>query len=265
MTRSLRHTNVDRQSRRAMLLGLGACGCCAGVARFDPATAKPTPINRTRGCVLASARESDSVAYRARSNQEIAATAMRSSGDPAVDGAFDQALQRLARVLQVAPGFAYYDDFDGENAFATPQVYYKLEDGTVFFGERLFRRLLAADPSGAAVMWVAAHEFSHIVQFRTGLYFDLTDDAPNLRPLELHADYLAGYYLGRRKASEPRISLYEAGRQVWAAGDANFNDPNHHGAPAERLAASEAGFLAAIEDRLGLEAAIDAGFRFVKA
>ncbi len=250
--------------RRAVLAGivaLSGCACgCGALGQDTTMTRRIAP----EGCLL-SASDADAVANRARTPQDYAETATRSTGNADMDRAFDLALQRLASILEVTPGFAFYDDFDGLNAVATPAPLLGVPAGSVFFGTGLFGTLLAEDPSGGAVMWVAAHEFAHILQFQSNVRDLLLQGQSTVRRMELHADYMAGYYLGRRKLEEPRASLFHAGESVWSAGDTNYNDPGHHGTPAERVAASEKGFLAALEQRVSRDAAFQAGFDYVMA
>lgn len=249
--------------RRTVLAGIAAlsgCACCSALAQGEAMTRRIVP----EGCVL-SANEANAVSDRARTPQDYADTASSSTGNADMDRAFDLALQRLAAILEVTPGFAFYDDFDGQNAVATPAPLLGVPIGSVFFGTGLFSTLLAEDPSGGGVMWVAAHEFAHILQFQSKVRDLLLQGESTVRRLELHADYMAGYYLGRRKIEEPRASLFHAGESVWSSGDTHYNSPGHHGTPSERVAASEKGFLAALEKRVSRDEAFRTGFDYVMA
>ena len=153
------------------------------------------------------------------------------------------------------PGFGFYDDSAGPNAIATTERHVRGTWGTVAFGRILFRELLSRfDDQGMAVMTTVAHEFGHIAQYRSGVMPRLDRAHHTVKYCELHADALAGYYLGVRKRENPDISLWASGRSLYEIGDFEFNDPNHHGTPAERVAAAEAGF------EMGL-----AGLRFDQA
>ena len=92
------------------------------------------------------------------------------SGDRDFDRALAQTLAMISDLLQVSPGFAYYDDYDGMNAYATPRVKLNGADGTVLFGQAFLRKLRAGRESPeVAVVAVCAHEFGHILQFKHGL------------------------------------------------------------------------------------------------
>jgi len=245
----------------AGIAALSGCACgCGALAQGSGMVRRIAP----QGCVL-STDEATAVANRARTPQDYAETATRSTGNADMDRAFDLALQRLAAILEVTPGFAFYDDFDGINAVATSAPLLGIPIGSVFYGTGLFAELLAQDPSGGGIMWVAAHEFAHILQFQSNVRNMLLQGEKTVRRLELHADYMAGYYLGRRKLEEPRASLFHAGESVWNAGDTNYNNPGHHGTPAERVAASEAGFLAAFQQQVTRDQAFALGFDYVMA
>ena len=165
------------------------------------------------------------------------------TGDPALDRSLGRALVRLSTLFSERPGFGFVDDSGAPNAYATNQTLVRGTWGTVCFGRSLFRDLMDryAD-KGLAVMAVAAHEFGHIAQFRSGVDRQLLRNQPTVKRVELHADFLSGYFLGVRKRQQPSISVWAAGHTLYQIGDYEFHDPNHHGTPDQRVAAAEAGF-----------------------
>ncbi|RTL25328.1 MAG: hypothetical protein EKK47_23520 [Burkholderiales bacterium] len=169
------------------------------------------------------------------------------SGDPQLDRKLGKALARLSSTFAVRPNFSFYDDKDGENALATdvegdtPGTH-----GLVLMGRGLFSQLLQRfGDNGMAVLLVLAHEFGHIAQFQRKAYGTLVGADGKSKLAELHADLLAGYYLGRRKAELPNLSLREAGLSLFQIGDFQFNAIDHHGTPKERVASAEKGFAMA--------------------
>jgi hypothetical protein len=66
-----------------------------------------------------------------------------SSGDREFDYALAQTLSRITDTFRILPGFAYYDDFGVPNALATSVVRMARADGTVLFGQRYLKKLLA--------------------------------------------------------------------------------------------------------------------------
>lgn len=204
------------QATPAMLRGIRPCGCCltAGAAAQLAKVSTLDPKN----LVL-------------------------SSGDAETDRHLGAALLRLATTFKVNPGFAFYDDRESPNAFATPATLVGDGPGTVLMGMRYFVERMAENDDGMTVIATCAHEFGHIHQF-TGTYraelvrLDSTD-----KPVELHADFLAGFFLATRKREYSNLNLQKVGQQYnEKLGDNAFDSKKHHGTSEERLAAVTAGF-----------------------
>jgi hypothetical protein len=140
----------------------------------------------------------------------------------------------LVGTFLVSPRMFYLVDTP-PNAYATPEVANALgPDGTVLLGQNLLVQQLTQNPTGATVVAIMAHEFGHLVQFRNGFR------EPGRRA-ELHADFMAGWYLNLR-GRFALVSLMPTLRVFYQIGDFQFNSPQHHGTPDERLAAAQAGF-----------------------
>lgn len=156
------------------------------------------------------------------------------SGNPQLDAFNQQEGLNLIGTFFLSPRMFYLVD-QSPNAFATPEIANALgPDGTILFGQNLLARELARDPGGGTVVAVMAHEFGHLAQFRAGFR------EPGKRP-ELHADFMAGWYLNLR-GRYAWVNLMPALRIFYELGDYSFNSPQHHGTPQERLAAAQAGF-----------------------
>jgi hypothetical protein len=139
-----------------------ACTCRAQAAR----------TRHTFGCMLAEDEAGQFLATStghqtfASGNEPIIA----SSGDREFDYALAQTLSRITDTFRVLPGFAYFNDFDGPNAYASSVVRMARADGTVLFGQRLVKKLLALpEHPDVAVTAVCAHEFGHILQYKLNL------------------------------------------------------------------------------------------------
>lgn len=223
-----------RLGRRQALTLLGAGAACA-VAPPAPALAAP----KIAGCSLAKGQLAEFNSYGYGDPFGV----IESSGDPAVDRALGKALVRLAGLFGQRPGFGFFDDYGMPNAYATYETTVPGTWGTVLYGMTLFRQLVEgyAD-EGMAVMMIAAHEFGHIAQYAAGADQQLQAGSYTVKPVELHADWLAGWYLGMRKRDRPDLSLNEAGSFLSSMGDYMTFDYNHHGTPDERVAAAEAGY-----------------------
>ena len=94
----------------------------------------------------------------------------------------------------------------------------------------------------------------------------LTQGQSTHRLIELHADFLSGYYMGLR-ARDLRYSAQElvALGQSWETlGDSHYTETLHHGTAEERLKACEAGFKFARErPEFKIKAACEVGARYL--
>ena len=188
----------------------------------------------------------------------------RSSGDAETDRFLGRALARLASTFQVSPGFAFFDDGDSPNAFASSETLVGNGPGTVLMGMRLFGQLMARRDGGIAVIGVCAHEFAHIHQMSSGYRGRLASLHATVKPLELHADFLCGYYMARRKAEHPDLDLKALALEMYRRGDTQYTSRQHHGTPDERLGALSAGYGFGKEGNREIAQAADAGLQFVK-
>ena len=221
---------------------------------------------RFRGCVLAS---SDAGSFMNRAGQErLYETGhepiISNSGDRDFDYALAHTLAKISDVFSVLPGFAYYNDEDGANAYATRTSRLQKADGTVLFGQRLLKRLLATPESpDAAVAAVCAHEFGHILQFKLGLHRQVNEGQRTVKRSELQADFFAGYFAGIRKRERRDFPAAIFALTQFNSGDNMINDREHHGTHEERGAAITRGFDAAYRDRQSLAEAVEASVAYV--
>ena len=189
---------------------------------------------------------------------------IESSGDKEFDYALAQMLSRLTDTFRVLPGFAYCDDAGQPNAWATPKVRMARADGTVLFGRQYLKKLLAwPEHPDVAVTAVCAHEFGHILQYKLNLTPMILAGQKTIKRLELHADYLAGYYAGISKIKEPTYPAAVFAAQQHSAGDLNDNSRQHHGTPHERAAAIVRGFETAYRERRNISDAVRIGLNYV--
>jgi hypothetical protein len=187
-----------------------------------------------------------------------------SSGDREFDYALAQTLSRIADTFRVLPGFAYFDDFEGPNAYATSTVRMTRADGTVLFGQRYLKAALAQpEHPDVAVTSICAHEFGHILQYKLNLKKTILKGQQTVKRMELHADYLAGYYAGSLKLKRPDYPAAVFATSRYSAGDFRVNNPNHHGVPDERAAAVVRGFEVAYRERHNLADAVQIGINYV--
>jgi hypothetical protein len=219
-----------------------------------------------RGCTLS---RTEAVRYmQTATEQRVYQTGfepmVHSSGDRDFDLALAQTLSMISQELDVLPGFAYYDDVDAPNAYATPTVKLSNADGTVLFGKRYLKKLMSLKENpDVAVAAVCAHEFGHILQFKRKLERHLGEGQKVGKRVELQADYFAGFFAGIRKLQRPDFPAAAFALTQYNAGDDMINDPEHHGTHDERGAAVSQGFEAAYRQRLSLGDAVDASIAYV--
>jgi hypothetical protein len=208
-------------SRRAFLAGTGAV-VAAGTL---PA---PAEAGGQMGCLMLA---------HSLTRQELHS----SSGNPGLDRAMIAELRRALQVIPVAPGFKFFRD-DSPNALATDASLVPDTEGTVLLGINLIRsEMEGKEDGGIAVAGICAHEIAHIYQFKHGWLQRLRKH--NVAPVELQADFIAGYYMGvRQQFAAGRIQVF--GESLFKKGDYEFNDPGHHGTPEQRLQLMMQGFSA---------------------
>src|SRR5215469_13387828 len=233
----------------------GGWSCCCAQSRRAP---------RSRGCHLSDADlaaiypEGTATARFLTGSEPI----VYKSGDADFDLALAQTLAMISDRFGVVPGFAYYDDSDAKNAYATPQVRLSDVDGTVLMGINLLHTLRAMhDAPEVAVAGVCSHEFGHILQFKHGI--DVDAGQPTVKRSELQADYFAGYFAGLRKRERPSYPAAVVALIQHDFGDTAFGNPSHHGTPEERGEAVVKGFEAAFRDKKSVGDAIQESTSYV--
>ena len=254
------------QTRREFLAGgllalvhVSGTPCCAQELRRRA---------RGPGCVLTE-RQAQPFLYTAGQRQLFISgkePMIAKSGNKDFDMALAQTLAKIASAFEVLPHFAYYDDYDGQNAYATNAVRSKRSDGTVLFGQGLLQELMANIESPAvAVAAVCAHEFGHILQYKRGLDRVLLDKQPTVKRVELQADFFAGYFAGKRKLERPSYPAAVVAITQFGYGDNDVDSESHHGTPKQRGDAVVAGFNAAYRSQLSLADAIESSVAYVAA
>jgi hypothetical protein len=244
-------------SRRAVLAGAVACVCCR------QSTART--FDNIEGCWLLPGERS----VVGVQDQDFGAlpdsdALSDSSGDPELDKALGKALVRMAKTFQVKPSFAFFADGPRKNAYASPESTVPGTVGSVIFGRSLFQdQFKRYKDDGLSVVAIIAHEFGHICQFNLGIQKELRGAEKTVRRIELHADYLSGWYLGILKRNNPAVSLWACGDTFNRIGDMKFNEEQHHGTPKERVAAAEMGFAFGQSGSTDVNDAIQKGKSYV--
>jgi hypothetical protein len=161
------------------------------------------------------------------------------SGDVQVDEYVKREVYALRNFFLINPSFFFTTEESpqAKNAFATPEV--ELEQcpsGTVVFGRYLIQAENSLNRGNTTVPIIIAHEFGHILDFNKN-----ATPRPGIRK-ELFADFMAGCYLFYRSMhlpTDPNSAL----KAFFEMGDySEYNNPNHHGRPEQRVEAILAGY-----------------------
>lgn len=247
--------NIDRRNFIKICFSILAdCGCSGAGARN---------LHDIQGCILQTGDLELLGVNKSDFGTLDSKTLLDTSGNPQLDRALGRALVRLSKQFEVNPSFAFYSEIGSPNAYASAESQVPGTSGAVVFGKTLFRKLLANNDQGISVIAIAAHEFGHIIQYNKGIQGVLRGGERTVRKIELHADYLSGWYLGLRKMEDPNISLYSSGKTFNEIGDFQYNNPDHHGTPKERVDAAEAGFSLAQQGVRDISSAVRAGQKYV--
>jgi len=175
---------------------------------------------------------------------------------------------KLVRTYQIAFGFSHEDaEFFADlvvaivdafpqlrsgnhpvftfNAFAVPSFNFE-PVGTIpnkiIMGDGIMEAYAAIGYGDIAPRAILAHEVGHHIQFKLNLYTD--ENTPEAtRRTELMADAYAAYYLSHARGAAMQWKRVKQFLQVFFnIGDCGFDDLNHHGTPAQRMAAAEFGY-----------------------
>ena len=218
------------------------------------------------GCLLMDQAQGEQLLSKASLSDLGGVEVVQSTGDRRFDQALGTMLADLAGRFRVRPGFGFYDDAQ-PNALALTESRFSHSQGSVLLGRQMLKIGMRGDYGDWFVMGICAHEFAHIVQyFSDGLYQRLSEGQASAKRVELHADFLSGYYMGLR-AADLQFSAVElrALGQTWETlGDSAYTSARHHGTAAERLDAIEQGFKFARErPDFGINAACEVGARYL--
>jgi hypothetical protein len=188
------------------------------------------------------------------------------SGNKQFDLALAITLAKVSELFGVLPGFGFFNEDEGPNAFASQSKRLARDDGSVVFGKLMLANLMRSrDNPELGVAAVCAHEFGHILQYKLGLQQQLIGPDGRVMKLELHADYLAGFFAGMRKKERPDLPAAVFAQTQYNFGDTQYNNPQHHGTSDQRGQAVVAGFEASYRQRKSLSVAVQEGIKFVSS
>ena len=173
---------------------------------------------------------------------------LKSSGDDNLDRILTAELIAQADFFGLKPGFLLYSG-SNQNAFASSDVMLAGTQGTILYNiDFLKGQLLSTTWGGTVVSGIIAHEFGHIYQFFSSYAQKLQALHQTVKFEELHADFLSGFYMGRKHLASP-INLQDYYDQFYELGDYAFDSKDHHGTKAERYFAIKAGYNLSLGNR----------------
>ncbi len=195
-------------------------------------------------------------------------TRVLTTGNRNLDNALASEMKKQQQLYILKPAFYIFTDLI-KNAFATTRKFpeYPASDGSIVYGIELMKEQLARGYwGGAVVAGVLAHEYGHIFQYRSGYFRKLRKMHKTVKFVELHADYLSGYYIGRKyKESGERVNVRTVASATYDIGDYSYNSPQHHGTPIERTIMLKAGFdLHNLNPRLNINQVAAQAFSTIK-
>ena len=183
---------------------------------------------------------------------------LHGTGNPQLDQMTYEELNVLAgHIGGFQPGFAFLDDAQGKNAFASPHDVTGAGSphGAVLLGVRLMFDFLGRPGASSqfANLWsvaaIMAHEWAHIAQFN----YRVQSADGRVVGQELMADMISGWYLAKKLQLVGQMHgpwvLEQYGladqtaavRAIFSIGDTNYNSPQHHGTGEQRVAAFVSG------------------------
>lgn len=163
----------------------------------------------------------------------------KSTGVDKLDKYLNEEKTYLESIFKVSVELKVLNDGNEPNAYASSEssnAFYF--DGSVYLGYKLLADEIEDKSRGLdAVSGIMAHEFAHILQEKLSCTLD-----GKIR--ELHADFLAGYYMAKR-GGYTADAVTAFGTSLYAKGDGELWEASHHGTPKQRITAMLGGFIAA--------------------
>jgi hypothetical protein len=180
--------------------------------------------------------ETNAQCYKAGQNLPNTGLLLISSGYSDLDAVVKTEVQNLESFFGVKVDFYFILENYGANAFYHPACETQC-NGTICLGIKQLYQQYSIDPSLTTIKATLAHEFAHCVQHELGYLRGWSGKHP-----ELHADFIAGYYL---RKTNPGLSVDLLGKSInsfWSIGDDFFFSPDHHGTDQERGCAFMSGW-----------------------
>lgn len=208
--------------------------------------------------ILLLSQKIEAQCYSAGQNVPSAGYLLRSSGYSELDKIVQEEIYKLQIFFGVKIDFFFLKElYNGKNAMFTSSCNYNC-NGTILLGVNLlYDRVLNRNHGIECVKAVLAHEFGHCIQKLQ--YWN----EPGKRP-ELHADYMAGFYMGSNyNHSDSEVNALF--NEFFSIGDYAYWSPDYHGSPDERRCAFLEGYYFAKENKTNASVANSYGLQYITA
>jgi hypothetical protein len=179
---------------------------------------------------------------------------MSSTGIIALDSVIRKEYSKQCEFFQIYDVPLYFfqeskEEPDG-NAFFYPR------EKTMCLGLNLIINLYGKTQNFDLISAVLAHEFGHVIQntynWKGGGKFP-----------ELHADFLAGFYIGKKNLFKSETNLNSFVNEFYSRGDTDFFSEKHHGSSSERGCAFLEGYMYAQENNSNALDANQYGYDYI--
>ena len=159
-------------------------------------------------------------------------TPLSTTGSPKLDNILSNESIAMSTLFGVKINLYAYDDSYSPNALAIPS------HAAIMLGKTLMLNEFVNTNNVNSIIAIMAHEFAHIIQDK----YKLNESGTWVGKYpELHADFIAGWYIGKKKYLT-EIELETVAISFWDKGDANYNNIDHHGTKFERMFAFKQGY-----------------------
>jgi hypothetical protein len=166
---------------------------------------------------------------------------LKTTGSRDLDQSLITEMTKQSGFFGFRPAFILYRGGE-KNAAATTETWPETPNtqGTILYNiEMLAEQLQRSKWGGAILAGVIAHEFGHIYQYFSGYMTRLSALDKTVKFVELHADFLSGFYMGGKGEM---IDVKPYADAFFRIGDYEFNNAGHHGTPEERYFVLKAGY-----------------------
>jgi hypothetical protein len=183
------------------------------------------------------------------------------SYDQKLDVSINSELNNLKKVFQVDVHFNYGIEKNmGGNAEFNPHCFKESCEnkcnGTVILGLYCVKETILKKYGENIIIAILAHEFGHAIQSKNNMP-EMDSKYP-----ELHADFLAGFYIGQRGLIDKSL-LESFSNEFYNRGDNFFYSSDHHGTPDERKCAFLEGYKIAIQYKFNIYEAFSVGIDYL--